>query len=197
MYISNTVYALDIKNYITAKFGRTINTVPKIVSPQLQNDYVKYKKYPSVLIGVGKDFGRYLSSEVNISHNKYYTKKSFTNSISNTNLHLGVVYRLFDSTITPYATAGGGLSFNKISSLKVANYDYIEHNKLSPSYYAGVGLQYKCLEGLFFDTSYKYTYQGSIKGSKNLGSTLSSTDENRVKFKMNTSEILFGIKYLL
>ena len=195
--LSNVVYALETRNYIIIKLGETINAVPKILSPQLQSTVPKYDKYPSMSIGIGRDLREHVGFEASISHSKYSINKNFSNVISTTNLHLGIVYKFFNYKFTPYGMIGGGLSFNKIGSLETGNYNYPKYNDFFPSYYVGGGMQYKCLEHLYFDASYKYTYQGSIKGSKNEYITMLNTNQNRIKFKMNSSEILLGIKVFL
>lgn len=199
VYFTNKVYAVNTESYyVVARLGQTINTVPKIFSSQLDTRTTKYKKYPSIGIGMGKDWNKYWSSEINVSHNKYRTKRSFTQQIYTTILHLGLLYKFYDSQITPYATIGGGLSFNKMNAITTSSINYTSHNNISPSYYAGVGLQYRFSEAAALDASYKHTYMKTVNGGHNIDSpTLSNPNRDRIRFKMNVQEILFGIKFLL
>lgn len=183
--------------YLVGRAGAVINKTPKITSPHIMSESSKYTKYPSLEIGVGKFFDKHWGAEIDISHDKYNNKKLYCNKIYTTALHVGAIYKFVDSKITPFIVLGGGLAYNKISELKVSNsYSYRAYNKLSPSYYGGLGLEYQLLKNVAFNLSYRYTYMGTIKGDEpqKLGLTSKKYISN---FKINSQKILFGVKYNL
>jgi hypothetical protein len=199
LFFVSSAYARDYNDlYIIARLGLQTNNAPKLQLDQLQNQPVKYRWYPSISAGIGKKLNKYFDLEINASRHEYNNKKSFSNNISNTSLHLGINYKIIDTIVIPYLMVGGGVSLNKISSMSVnSRSDYVEYSRLLPSYYAGVGLQYKCLDAVSLDISFKYTLLESVKSGINTRKNTmgGQVSPDRIKIKMNTQEILFGIQY--
>ena len=192
--------ATEVKPYVSLKgvYAKTTSTNFKYSGYDEDGTFSGKEKFSDSSYGARLAFGAKidaLRSELELGWNKEFSKNysevdedevdKWKDTFKTKTLMLNAYYDIFTKAgFTPYVGAGIGLS--RIN----AKIEDVKASDTSFAWQAGLGVAYNITDNLALDLGYRYMNYGKANGKW-------SDDEEagKVKARLKTNEVLFGLRY--